>query len=494
MKKIGLSVILIAFGFGFLSAQTVEDALRFSNFDYGGTGRFVGVGGSMSALGADLSAVHINPAGLALFRKSEFSFSPGLLINTSESKLLDAGSSMLVEDERTVFNIQNAGFVFTSRPRRSPRWKQVNFGVSINHLGNFNQVFTFEGNSVGSISERWLEFADQGQFNNPEFIVADSASVVYDLEGDGIYETDYFFSNGASIDRRQEVISRGSINELALSLAANYDEVLMIGLKVGLPIINYEFEKEYVEVDPGTGSGSLVPFFNDLSYTEELMTTGSGVHANLGIILRPTQAIRFGASVQSPIVFNLDDEYSTLLFNNYNSEEDDSGDFIQGRGSSISLFEYKLRTPWRYTGGLGFIIGKSGFISGDVEFVDYSSAEYRFEGFQQDEDFLNEEINNQLQDVINIRAGGELALDAFRLRGGIQILPSPYQNLNDTKYNYSAGLGYRGQGFYLDVAWRGGTAREAPLYAPYTTQTVSFPIVARTFRQNNFIFTIGAKF
>ena len=51
-------------------SQNRVDALRYSYLDVSGTARFCGLAGAFSALGGDLSAIHQNPAGLGIYRKS----------------------------------------------------------------------------------------------------------------------------------------------------------------------------------------------------------------------------------------------------------------------------------------------------------------------------------------------------------------------------------------------------------------------------------------
>jgi len=68
MSKNILSFILF---FGLVSysyAQTVAEGVRYSSYDYAGTARSVAVGGAFSALGADMSAISVNPAGLGEYR------------------------------------------------------------------------------------------------------------------------------------------------------------------------------------------------------------------------------------------------------------------------------------------------------------------------------------------------------------------------------------------------------------------------------------------
>lgn len=52
-----------------LAQETYQDT-KFAENSLTGTARYVGMGGAMEALGADISTISSNPAGLGLFRKS----------------------------------------------------------------------------------------------------------------------------------------------------------------------------------------------------------------------------------------------------------------------------------------------------------------------------------------------------------------------------------------------------------------------------------------
>jgi len=58
-----------------VQAQGVTEAYRYSQFDIPYSARTMGMGGTMSAIGADPVAVLLNPAGLGNFRRSEFQIS-----------------------------------------------------------------------------------------------------------------------------------------------------------------------------------------------------------------------------------------------------------------------------------------------------------------------------------------------------------------------------------------------------------------------------------
>ncbi|HSI90897.1 MAG TPA: hypothetical protein VK927_07240 [Adhaeribacter sp.] len=72
---------------GTVFAQNEVDALRYSRTDFGGTARVQALGGAQTALGADISNTTVNPAGLGLYRRSEFSITPSLSFNNAESTL-----------------------------------------------------------------------------------------------------------------------------------------------------------------------------------------------------------------------------------------------------------------------------------------------------------------------------------------------------------------------------------------------------------------------
>ena len=78
MKRIGLLILAISFMFQGVIAQNVDDALRYSQIFYGGTARFMSMGGAFTALGGDISSLSQNPAGLGVFRSSELTITPQL--------------------------------------------------------------------------------------------------------------------------------------------------------------------------------------------------------------------------------------------------------------------------------------------------------------------------------------------------------------------------------------------------------------------------------
>ena len=63
MKKQTIAILLLAAFAADAGAQTVADALRFSDNNYYGTARSISMGNAFTALGGDLGSISLNPAG-----------------------------------------------------------------------------------------------------------------------------------------------------------------------------------------------------------------------------------------------------------------------------------------------------------------------------------------------------------------------------------------------------------------------------------------------
>lgn len=77
--------------------ETYQDA-KLAAPQLTGTARYVGMGGAMEALGADISTISSNPAGIGLFRKSQITLTAGVIAQT------DAENYTEYNDARITFN------------------------------------------------------------------------------------------------------------------------------------------------------------------------------------------------------------------------------------------------------------------------------------------------------------------------------------------------------------------------------------------------------
>ena len=489
-----LSGSFLCVGLGISHAQNVSDALRFSYFEYGGTARFNAVGGSMSALGADLSTTGTNPAGIGWFQKSEYTISLGVMGANTQSLLLDASDNSATDASRGNLNLQNLGMVFTSRPQAG-KWKTANFAITFNHLANFNRAFAFSGATLGSITQRYQEIANgSAGLDDYESSLASNASAIYDIDEDGTFDIDYEIPQKPPLLRKeQDGFSKGSMSEFSFALGVNYDDRVLIGASVGVPFFTFTSDKTYVETDdPAIAKGGAIPYFSSLALREQLTTLGGGVNAKLGIIVRPHQNLRLGASIHTPTNMTLNDSYDTNLEYIYFEDATEQGRKLTGNASAPGNFEYGLRTPWRIQGGLGVLLGKFGFVSADLEFVDYGKARFSYTGYESAQENVNSAIRSQLGDVLNVRFGGELVLDVFRLRAGVNRLPSPFLNDDSSRFAFTAGTGVRLRSFYLDLSYRRVSQDER--YYPYVSDAAPVQEVLQESRIGTLGMTTGFKF
>lgn len=496
MKNLIVSILSLLFISPFLTAQNLNDAIRYSMLDIGGTARTVGVGGAMGALGADFSVLSTNPAGAAVYRRSEFTFTPALEQTTSEARLESEGN-FAYERDKNNFSFHNIGIVFSTRPLDS-KWRTSVFGIGMNRLANFHQSLYYQGSSYGSITDRWWELADgltSDQLDAFEAGLAYDAGALYEDANDPtFYYTDFLDDNlnigNVLVDKSQLIRRTGSINELVFSFAGNYDERLMVGATLGVPIVSYEETKTYNETD----DGDKILYFDELEFTERLTTTGAGINLKVGVIYRLNQMVRLGVAVHTPTGYGLDDSFSTSLKYQYT---DANGTQRFEQDSPDGSFDYKFRTPWRFIGSAGFLFTKNGFLGAEVEYIDYSSGRFNFKNTNNADDIayeqdLNNEILDRLYRGVNFRFGGEYVMDAFRFRAGYQITASPYLNDDSTNGAWSLGAGYRGENIFLDFAFK--RFDEESVYTPYylsdtnLEQSVGLNVV-----RNRFMLTVGFK-
>ncbi len=485
-----------------LSAQSINDALRFSQIQSSSTARMAGIGGGMSALGGEFSVINVNPAGLAIYRSSEFSITPSINFGKTEGQLR---GNEVFDDNKTSFNFSNLGIVLNSTPRG--KWRTSNFAIGFNRIANFNENMYFEGQSTGSMADQFQELATgldgvgipaqqlDDYLAGPAFDV----TAIYDIPGDPIltYYTDFELVPDGLVERSQSLERRGSIKELSLSLAGNYQNKLLIGGSLGIPILNYSQSRSYEEFDPGGQPDGNIPFFESLQFTDTLSTEGVGINLKLGVIYWPTAKLRIGAAVHSPTFYSLTDYYDTSI--QYTTTIDGVVESLFSLPAQPREIDYGFRTPWRFIGSGGLIVPKFGLLSAEVEYVNYGNNVYNLDKdgnsiFDTDRgDITNAGIEDELQSAVNVRVGAEYKIERFLVRAGYNWSASARVNEDDVLTRISLGAGYRADRVYLDLAYVRGNAEG--VYSPYDLANNSAEQrVDRQLASNSVLFTLGYRF
>lgn len=492
-----------------------QDALLFgqTNTFHGSTARIQGIGGASTALGGDLSSIASNPAGLGFFNRSVFTLTPTLDFTTADSRFTIPGqgvSGSSLEAFKNNFNFSNIGTVinFSTSDYSSSKFKGGSLGISINRLSGFNLDRSYEGvNDYNSVVDSFLENAGTTQPNDlPEYAYAAYDQYLINPTfdaGDNLNGYDTF----VGFPRQSETIKeKGSHYQMNIAWGGNYDDKLYFGGGMGVQVLNYRIRRNYLEYDfvmfDNDGNAFEDPFINNLSIQDELRVRGAGVDFNFGTIVRPVDFMTIGVSYTSPTFLSLDEENFFDLAANWKSgtiimETDEDGNdtdidlsTIDPYRSNLFVSEYRLRTPSKVSVGTALFIGKGGFLTGDVEFVDYSNANINSTDFAEKAD--NDAIENTYTSVMNIRVGGEYRIDNFRLRAGYAIFPSPYRDSDlQERTNLTFGLGYRTSDYFLDFAVV--NSETTSLYSPYEV-SINQPVITSDIRRTSVAVTFGLTF
>ncbi len=483
MKKVILTLTGIVLSI-FIFAQNEFDALRFSQVYYYGTARSMAMGNAMVALGADPGAIVYNPAAIALMRKSDFSFTPGF--KSAQATAEFNGHSQ--KDFRYSVAVNNFSLIFSNR-KSSGAVKYFNFGVTYNRIRDFNQKLWIEGvNDKGSMLDDFMYNANGTYPDNLNPFNTYLAYWTYLLD---LADTvNYTYTNPLWIaggpyygeTQRKMVKQYGNGHSLDISGGVNFNDFVYFGFSFAFIGMNYKYLSEYSEFDFDPAVDLLQFKFN-----ENLRDEINGYAGKLGIIITPVKFIRIGAAIQSPYFLKVKDVYYSSIESSW-ATPDDLGNTNYLEESPVNTYNYSITTPWRFSGGVGLIIGKILALDVDYEKVDYSVI--RMEANDYSFAIENQNIMNSFKATDNIRAGADLSLGAFHLRGGYAYYGSAFERMTPVIV-YSAGMGYRTNDFYLDLGVQmTNKAENYWLYVPYTDEPMP------TVKYNNVMMaiTVGTRF
>ena len=445
-RSFGTLVVLLCLGT--LSAQNYVDALRYSYAGPVGTARFAGTGGSLTPMGTDMTTLHTNPAGIGWNRYNMAQITPGLSLTGTDAILAGAENASALSETATALTLPSAGILLAGTTR-SVNWSTLNFGISVTRMADFNQQVRFDGRTEGSLIESFTEQLNDG-------IVLDGTSALaipfVILEG-GEYFSDFQDLDGnpiaGNIGRSGLYDRSGSMSEAAIGFGGNYKEKFLWGLSIGIPFFTYEERFTYEEVD----DADVIPVFEDLSYTTLQTTSGTGFNLKAGAIYLPTEAVRISASLHTPTFYSIDDRTESTLGYFYSENNEALGGTER---SPINEFTYNLSTPWRFGLGAGYLIGRSGFLSVDADYTNYTGNSLSFDDFGTIAEAENETIDAFLASSIGVRVGGELNLKPFQVRAGVGYRQVPFSEFfrdeDEAQLTYSGGLGYSVGKIFIDLA------------------------------------------
>ncbi|MEM1136202.1 MAG: hypothetical protein AAGI07_10210 [Bacteroidota bacterium] len=469
-----------------VNAQYFRQALRYSQTTFGGTARTQGFSGASVALGGDLSNASLNPAGLGFNRRSEISITPGLGFNNASADYFTYPRNFAENssDSRINFNIASLGAVFS----KSKNGLSSNFGgsfaISVTRINDFNNSVVYRGvNDSTQLVDSFLQQAGGTPWDaldqQGETGIFDSRGLAYftyligpDYDADpqnfNEYTTPIAPPQVFPTLQQETIDTRGAQYEWNFAYGGNYDDRIYYGVGLGIQTIRYIRDREYTEsiADPDSP-------FRELIYQDRLSQTGFGVNLKAGLIYRANDNLRIGLSAVTPTWMRITENFEEEVFTFWNNptvfdgfNEDGTERFIVlNNFNERALYDeiyFNLRTPARVNAGIAYFFGKKGFITVDLEYLNYGSARlnnprFSIDGFDAGFDFEgdNDVIEEIYSSNINLRVGGEFRLNDFRFRGGYAYYSDPFaedDRLGNEVMSFSLGAGIRKRDFYVDLA------------------------------------------
>ncbi len=449
----------------FVTAQNSIDVLRFSSENTIGTARFQAMSGAFGALGGDLSALNANPAGVSVFNYNQGVVS---VSHYGRSNEISYGGNATGTYPGYLDINQAGGVLVFKSSEPSSEWGKIAVAVNYDIVNNFNNELSISGQNTEGIDNYFLNFAQgvpfgditlrDGEFIEDAYLDIGSEQGFADQQAflgyfGGIIDpenmedsnTNYLSNaNYSNVNQNLSRITQGYNSKFTVTVGSQYAEKLHLGASLNFHSIVYTRNDEFTENNYDVGSEITQTTFDNRLFSE-----GTGFSLNLGLIAKVTDALRVGASYQSPTWYRLQDNLQQRISSDL---ADADINFINF--DLVNVFpRYTIKSPAKVTGSLALVFGKNGLLSFDYGIQDMSQARL---GPTSDANFstINDDISNELTTVTSLRLGGEYRINRFSLRGGYRFEGSPYEdgNLTGDLEGISGGIGYDFGASKLDLA------------------------------------------
>lgn len=456
MKKIFFSACLLSLFMAHAHAQETYENTKLIDNDLNGTARYVGMGGAMEALGADISVINSNPAGIGLFRRSSGSVSFGLVSQD--------GASSFKYGNKTNASFDQAGFVYSLRDGRRTF---INFGFNYHKSKNFDYILNAASGLNGASQHKLSYMKALANENNLDKTSSGwRGKFAYTSQLDNLYyntlmmtSNDGFFYNDAS---RYEFgrAETGYIGEYDFNTSVNVNDRVYLGITIGIHDVHYTGHSLYNEALVNLNNQTV----GDITVNDERRITGTGYNASFGIIFRPVDAspFRIGLSVTTPTWYDLKTSNYTYLINNTKA---DGGGKLQGDYPNYTTgesYEFKLFTPWKFGVSLGHTVGNYLALGASYEYADYSRLDTRVnDGYDVDywgdvyehsssDEPMNRHTRETLKAVSTLKIGAEAkVMPNLAVRAGYNYVSPMFKkegykdgNIDSYGSNYSSATDY----------------------------------------------------
>lgn len=524
------------------SAQETYQDTKLTAGQLTGTARYVGMGGAMEALGADISTISTNPAGVGLLSKTSVSVTAGVQAQTDAHDYVNfEGSKLNFDGKKSHPTFDQVGFVWSQGSANGRN--RINLAFNYHKSADFGQILT-AANYLNGASQNKLTAAKNFE-GAPGWSALDSNYGGYKEQG-GRYNQGLLnvYSDGTLLYEGAHSFlfgqyQHGYIGEYDFNISGSLHNRVWLGLTIGLHDVNYRSNSVYGE--------NLLDGNSAISY-EQTKIDGTGFDIKAGVIFRPAEnsPFRIGLYVNTPIFYDLKLRGAndvSIYGDNAPGQYQGTGEQAQAmdvyakgdKGQSVD-YDFRLNTPWKVGASLGHTIGKQLALGATYEYAWYSHMDNRvknggyydyyygdyYETSSSDE-VMNRDTRLNLKGVSTLKLGLEykpISMLALRLgynyvspmfkdtafrdgslnsNGVYSATSTDYTNWKATN-RITAGLGFNYQNFSIDVAYQ-YSQQDGDFYAfmPYNNEkspelsNIS-PATKVSNKRHQVLLTIGYKF
>ena len=491
------------------AAQDWQDARFFTENNYIGTARTLGMGNAVTAVGGDPGSISINPAGSSVASYSQFVLSPGFTLSTTTaSGVVAEGSTSAVGLGNSIntnygrFSLPNVGAIFTVNTGRRSGWKRTSFGFMLNSTNNYTGRFNASGvnettsyaaslassaegyseNVLGSESW-WYDGGDLARMPKWVDMMGYRAGMFNGIPGaPGVYQavTEVRDASGdlwvaAPLFQKYGQQTYGNKYDVVFNFSANYNDVFYIGANVALTSLSYSLSEYFYEAPDNVEDFPVIEYTDgtraslaSLQMKHNYTLRSTGVYGKLGMLWRPVAGLRLGAAVQTPAI------QAFTARQAFSGEVVMTGKSLPASTTPEDSWTFRMREPWRFNVGAAYSFGSFAVVSADYELANYASIRYLASGGSTMPSYL-EDANLDIRDALGVahqvRVGMEFKpVEPLAIRVGYNLVTYGQKNWLEDDYsttpltsaekmslnktNVSFGVGYSFGSFFLDAACR----------------------------------------
>ena len=421
MKK---TILLLSLFIGLIMHAQILDYNDFgvllTNENNQGTARTMGMKNAFGALGGDLSAININPAGTAVFSQSAAAFTLGN--NKTEIQSNFYGTPTTQNNNNVSLSQAGGVLLFFNEEEEEEdysNWKKVSVAVNMNTLHDYETSWMAKG------------------LNTPTWTTNTDGTILYNTVDSQKYSN----------------FTEGSLTNVNFAMAAQYGKWLYLGASFNAYDVEYIEDSKREEI-ANDGLGNSIDAFE--SFWQEI--NGEGFSFSGGLILKPIHNLRLGFSYTSPVWYELKEESNMYLeddedaYGFYDVTYSDEVGNYSNNIDKIQTYDYEIRTPSKTTGSIAYVFGNKGLISADLIAKNYKKIHL---GNGNIFDVENKYFNDNLKNTYKLNIATEWRFKKMSFRGGYNYEQTPYIDAIDTDdiRGYALGLGYDFGSFVIDLAY-----------------------------------------